>query len=258
MTDEQVEDADEFIDWAYGTPMKEFEHRVGMAYLRRLLEENVYRQLQRQVSSSDIDEDLPELLKSSQIEMEKIQSVSSGRIPLLFQDGLGSMEPLSVETTGLSFFDKYMNGGQADSEVYGFLGPYGTCKTLIGVQLCMERAKWEQSRMAEGETIPRIYLVAYEESMQSLKIRCLSYLAGIPRDTLEKFDVDTLSTSDELKSYERRRFASQLANGKKVLGERERLERASQIVDLNVRVIDFTATRGRWLQVLRMLFVMIR
>lgn len=240
LTDEQVEDADAFIDWAYGTPMKEFEHRVGMAYLRRLLEEHLYRQLQMDVSSAEIDEDLPELLKSSQIEMEKIHSVSSGRIPLLFQNGLESMEPLCVETTGLSFFDKYMNGGQADSEVYGFLGPYGTCKTLIGVQLCMERAKWEQSRATEDEPIPRVYLVAYEESMQSLKIRCLSYLAGIPRDTLEKFDVDTLSTTDDLKAYERGRFASQLANGKKVLGERERLERASKIVDLNVRVIDFT------------------
>ena len=240
LTDEQVEAADEFIDWVYGTQLKEFQHRVGMSYLKRLLEEYIYRELQQQVSSSDIDEDLPELLKASQREMEAIHSVSGGRIPLLFQGGLDGMEPLAQQTTGLSFFDKYMNGGQVPSEVYGFLGPYGTCKTLIGVQLCMERAKWEQANAKEGETVRRVYLVAYEESMHSLKIRCLSYVAGIPRDTLEKFDVEALSDSSNLKPYEQRRYKSQLANGKKVLGERERLERASKLIDCNVRVVDFT------------------
>jgi hypothetical protein len=242
LTEEQIEEADDFIDWAYGAKLKDLRHRVGVSYLRRLLEERIYRDLQQHMQSADIDEDLPELLRESQKQVEMVHSVSSGRIPLLFADGLGGMEPLDKVSTGLPFFDKYMNGGQVDGEIYGFLGPYGTCKTLLGVQLCMERAKWEQSMRGDEDKAPRVYLVAYEETMKSLKVRCLSYVAGIPRDTLEQFDINKLSTSENLKPYEKKRYASQIANGKKVLGETERLEKAYRIINRNVRVIDFTGS----------------
>jgi hypothetical protein len=139
-------------------------------------------------------------------------------------------KPQKKFSTGVEFLDKMLGGGQADGEVYGILGAYGSGKTVLGVQIATQTAVaqvMQKNLLAmQGKTYePRhSYLFHYEAGEEEIRVRSWSHLCSIPWTELQEFDMSKLSsTAKGPKPYESDRFKEKIESGT-FLGEQERLK----------------------------------
>lgn len=247
-----IDELNELIRVAFEIPVADLDIKVARSYTSRLLEEHLQQEL-REAVAGDVSADFPQLLMEKMVRAQAIKAIGSGELAAPFPsnslDDFQKLPGLKKYTTGVKPLDMYMQG-QANKEVYGLCAPYGVGKTLVAVQLAAFRAKWEHSRWAEAQRrtgkrfkLPMVYLAAWEEEVESLQVRVLSYLAQVPRTLIEDQQWSELSTGanpSTLKPYEQKRFARRIAAGSYVPGERERLQRAIQLANMNLRFIDFT------------------
>lgn len=167
-------------------------------------------------------------------------SAKSAAPDILFGQDMGK------ESTGLSFFDEMMNGGDAPREVYGFMGAFGAGKTTMAVQACCQKAFMYQGIAAEKNVpLKSCHLFFYEASYQEIVRRVWSHAAQISRTTMEKFNGDNweiLSKQGQLADYEYKMFSKEIGlNGtESVLGEYERFLIAKQAVSQNIVLHDFS------------------
>jgi hypothetical protein len=248
-----IEDLDKFLNKVTTTPAEEIERQVGKARqcLKQFLEEALQRELQKQISSGEPVE-MPALLESMTNRVQAISAVDIEGVSEPFPADLKDIPVIDKISTGCDFFDKYLNGGQADGEVYGLCAPYGVCKTLLAIQLAVERAKTEQAVWDQADDpsrpLPLVYVVFYEEEEPSFLARALSYCAVVDKTIIEEGRYDDMSTKEKgnYKPYERKLFAGQLAQGHAIDGERERVEKARKTLNRNLRFIDFTGNKANY------------
>lgn len=100
----------------------------------------------------------------------------------VFGDDHGPLVP-----TNVPLVDKLLGGGVESRGVYGLLGPYGSCKTTLGIMLAVEAAR--RLHQAEGDAGRSIVvLVSYEQTVAELRGRALSYVTGIPTRSITHID----------------------------------------------------------------------
>lgn len=244
--DRDLEDLSEMINDAFSMKRKDLDKNRGIVlkYVQRFLGESVQRDLQKSVSSPTAVE-LPALLESVHQRVRAIQSISTGEVAKPFPDDLTTMAKIEKTTTGCDFLDRYMGGGQADREVYGFCAPYGVCKTTLCVQLAVNRARYEQSKWKKNgrkDPLPIVYAFFYEEEIEAVRPRALSYAGNVERVIIEDGRWSEMSTREKknYKAYERKEFRSHFESGIDVRGERERLEVAKRQLNRNLRLLDFS------------------
>jgi hypothetical protein len=244
LDDDEYEDLDALVTGIYEVDKKQLRHKLAVRVMQQLLEERLRNDLMSSVDG-DVPVDLPELLQVAVDSAASIKALDAGSVSIPFPDRVEEMKPVEKIPTGLDFLDFYLNGGQSPGEVYALSAPYGTCKTTIACSLVAERAKWEQmiTRNSKGERPPKtVYLVCWEEELDSLRVRLLSYLARVDRTLIEEHRLNELSSRDkgDYKPAERKRYEKMLRRGKKPPGEKERLEAARKQMNRNLRLIDFT------------------
>lgn len=148
-----------------------------------------------------------------------------------------------IGSIGISFLDKYMGGGDEPGEVMGLLGGFGTGKTTIGVMIAVEAAKRYYTVIDNTRTVS--FLISYDERIQSMRSRVLSYGAIIHRKSLETMrSLDDLSRTTSLRPYESYLFSQQLKLHGQVDGERERAEKLLPIVNNHLVLVDMTGEDG--------------
>lgn len=242
--DAALEAMDEFLDAAYRVADSDLKLGVAMKYLSQMLTEKAQKTLVADLQHGVV-EDLPALLQQKLAYADAAKAMTSGAAPLPFPEKIDDITPLVLEPTGVGFLDVYMNGGMARKEVNGFCGPYGSCKTTLGIQLAIERARWamHQWRLNGSQGTPqRVYFFSWEEGLEQLQPRVLSYSAQILRASLEGDDFqDKLSNSSlpSLKKYEREIYKDQIQAGV-IMGERDRIKSAMKELNHNFRIIDFS------------------
>lgn len=243
LTEDQIDALNDFVEMAYEIPRKELNVRVATRYVQQLLEETLNAKIFADVSGNLIA-DLPAALAEHAKAAAKIQAIQSGPVSKPFPDNPEDLKPVITETTGFKVFDRYMNGGTASGEVIGFCGPYGSCKTTTAIMLGVTRAKWEYTRwLLSNKTGPlrTVYYVSWEESLTDIRLRLLCCAAQIHKDSLSGEDyLSRMSTSENLKPYEKKMFRAMIARGEKVPGERERMLDAMRQLNHNLRVLDFS------------------
>lgn len=155
-------------------------------------------------------------------------------------------QKLGKFSTGIKWFDRFMNGGQAPGEVYVLLGPTGVGKTSSGVNITVEAARVWNAAHANG-AIPRKKVscfFSWEQDMERLRHRFWSYAAQIDSSRLERYadETATLSTRGNLETYEIELFAHKIRDLglENVDGEAERLRMASLELNETVRIFDFS------------------
>src|SRR5206468_1502057 len=145
---------------------------------------------------------------------EALASLGARPAAVPFPDGWDHAAPLKLSPTGIPVLDHFLGDGHRPGEVNLFMGPYGSCKTLIAVMGLVEGARHAAALAADpdgdGRT-PLSVLVSYETPLAELRERCLSYAAGIPRRPLADAlngggGLGALSTAADLRDYERARF----------------------------------------------------
>lgn len=163
-------------------------------------------------------------------------------------DELQTFDMPRVIRTGVPFIDTdVLNGlGCEAGKVYGLLGPYGSFKTGLGVQIVTSCAKLQLASPDPGLCV---YFV-YEGGRREIQIRAMAQLAEMPKQTIEEFyrtrgDLSVFSTSDRLRDYEVSRYARQDNQTPAELrfGEAERYYRATELARF-LYVADMSGSNG--------------
>ena len=221
----------EYAEWAI-TTVKRF-HAERMA---AKVHKNTIPRMQ-------VLEDLPGFLEASRQATEEVAAIGVSATGSLFPKGWDKSGGINVFSTGLTFLDTFLAGGHAPKEVYGVLGPFGSCKTTLAVMLVVEACRQAHQHFMETDEMQYVFLVSYEASQQELRNRVLSYAAQIRRTSLETMDdqgLAALSTAKNLRSYEEELFQTALQAGNKILGERGRVKRAIKWLKKHLIVLDMS------------------
>lgn len=229
--------------------------KVATSTLYRYLEEQTAQEVRDRVKTrTAVPSDLPTFMDSFKDDMARLKGLKGNTVNHRLEDGTDSWKQLvqlDFSPVGIPFFDKFLGNGQVAGEVYGFLGPYGSCKTTVSVMLAAEaaRANYRDYRKAiselgsheEDEPRPKMsFLITYEDGKRELLQRVLGYVAQVPRDTMENTAFLDMSTSDNLRDYEKKMFKSEIANGEPYMGEQERLDHAMGWLNNHLCIIDMT------------------
>jgi RecA/RadA recombinase len=196
-------------------------------------------------TGSTVLADLPGFLQELKQESEQIRSVAGHVIEQPFPEAWDKVSTMVMQSTGCDFLNRFLGGGHCPGEVYGVLGPFGSCKTTMAVQAVVETARRCRKAVLESDgsgPTPVAFYVGYEaQPSPELRHRSLSYAARIHRKSLETMSgLSDLSTTDSLKPYERKEFYSKLQLGEKVPGEQDRARSAIKLLNDHVRFVDMT------------------
>lgn len=248
-----------FIEWAFNPESFKKDLTTWNAYTRwavkvtkQFLEERLIAQTKEVVQSVDtVPIDIPGLMASARDKAEEIASLDVSDEEELFPIDWTHTQKLEITSTGIPYLDSFLGGGHVPGEVYGILGPYGSCKTTIAVMLAAEAAKKSvHIAVSEEKPLPLIFIVSYEERMTGVRGRLLGYAAKIIRASIEnmKPDMSNLSRQKNMRDYERRLFHDDLQAGKKIMGELGRAKRAVEYLNQYIVPLDMTGfgkSRGR-------------
>lgn len=249
---DQIKHLNENIEWAYdpssfSRPLTDPSMTSwAISRVKQFMEEQLVDDFRSSIyeDSGAMPSDLPGLIENFQLQSDAIRSVSGNSSFMLFPDDWDRRVKVNATTTGLPFLDCFMDGGHAPGEVYGVLGPYGSCKTTMAVQLAVEAAiRFHGEASCEGyDGKPKIaFIVSYEEAGDDMRNRVLGCAARIARSSISNMNSkEDLSRSDNLLPYERRLFAKKLENGEPVEGEYERAERYLRILNQHLVVLELT------------------
>lgn len=248
LSDEEVENLDFFIRRAYKAPLENIDAhimRIAFRHLRVYLEDRIADRIRRDLTSSTYTPgDLCSLLGDYQLQVGRVASISPTGLTKPFPEGWNRVqEAVRKSDTKLDFLNRMLNGGQADKEVYGILGPHGSCKTTIAIQYSTQQANALREEWRAGGkqgVIKTVYFFFYEADSAEMRLRALSSLGMISRNTLELGDWEEMSQVGALKPYERRIWAHTLQSGQRVLCERERFRYVERALNVNWRLIDMT------------------
>lgn len=244
LTDSEIESLNDFLSLAYAIPDEDLRAEVAAEYAKQFLEDLLQRNISQKLQG-DVLMELPKILERAADEAADISSMKTGAVELPFPTDWRNIKPLNKTSTGISFLDYFMNGGDAPGEVYGFCGPYSSCKTTLGIQIAVAKARQKQiDHFSQNKTgIPPIaYVFVWEDGKDQIMHRTLSHAAYVDRSLIEDNAWDLLSTSYNLKPEELSRYANELARGVKVPGECERIDAAVRELNINYRIIDFSGS----------------
>ena len=152
---------------------------------------------------------LPDILADVAIRQQRVMQVDVNPVVPVIPDNWAP-KPTFVEPTGLSYFDMFMDGGHAPGEVNGILGPMGTGKTMLAVNLAVASGRFQLAKPPNSSGKPkRVYLVTYEQSAEELRKRIVSCAAQIAFASLREMTDPAVSLSSkyrgDYKQYEQNR-----------------------------------------------------
>ena len=244
------DELEEFLTIAFHQLDSErFNDRLAAKYLRMFLEDALAEQARTLFTMSTWSpQDLFSLTTSLAEQASAIQGISGSRLDVPFPEGWDCEGPLVEKwRTGCDFFDYFLGGeegGDSPGEVYGLMGPFGSCKTTTIIQLATNRAVQAYDRWVQGGRTgpkPYVYYMFWEGTVAEVRVRALATLGQIHRATLAEGRWSELSTSvSNLKEYERKMFARQLQEGAPVWPEVVRKRWAERRLNQNFRIVDMT------------------
>ena len=150
-------------------------------------------------------------------------------------------------STGVPFWDAFMNGGRAAAECYGLLGPFGSCKTTLMTQTAVAACRDANRAWRENgkKGSPKItYYFSYEENETDISPRFMGIMGQIHRSSLEcegddEFEWSRLADS-EYRDYERNVFAAAMESGVSVPFELQRCKTAVRALRRTMSFHDMT------------------
>lgn len=241
-----------FFQWVFDElKSEELVREYGSALLSQFLEEIlVVTPLRTSIAElgDNVPENLSDWLKTTQDKLHKIRTVGANPAVSAFPDSLQT-EGIGIHSTGLPFFDDWMNGGHAPGESYIVLGPTGVGKTTLAIQIAVAGARYQYDLVNGDLDDPNIghwYYLIYEYAADpEIFFRIWSHSANIHRDTLWKEfkqDFSTFSRTGDYKPYELLRFSAEMKLGVETPGEYERFVAAKNQLSKHLHVLDMSGS----------------
>jgi RecA/RadA recombinase len=161
-----------------------------------------------------------------------------------YSAGWAAEETVEMFPTGISFIDEYMGGGHVCGELYGLMGPFGSCKSTIAYMLAGNAVNLFHTQHRENPQSPRkvVFVVSYEDPLRVMQKRTLGYVAQIPREVMDSLrDEETdLLRAPNYRDYERELFATDFRASRPVPGEYERVTDAIAKLNAHTCYLDMT------------------
>lgn len=169
--------------------------------------------------------------------------------------------PSGRRPTGISWLDAFLRGGHAPGEVLGVLGVYGSGKTTLGLQLLSSVAELEQMWAVDPESreesrievagewsMGHVYYFFYEMPIDEIRKKLWSLSAHIDLDRIDRLGNKNFKLSDtpQLDPAQKelirlvRKQTKGLVGDNDFLSERDRLERAKKVLNVNIHLVDGT------------------
>lgn len=187
---------------------------------------------------------LPDFFREAQEEASLVQSIGKATNDKLFPDGWDKQVLSPLRPSGMPIMDSFFNGVRG-GEVYLFMGPYGSCKTLIAVNLLCQNAKMAQLAHIQNPNgrRPIVIFATYEATTTEVRERVLTNCGMIPwKRVVELSSLDALSRGPRYRKYERKRFAARFDEDIRVPFERERADAATALLNDYAYILDMTGT----------------
>lgn len=242
--EETIRAAKKVVKLAFLLTQDEIESHIQTArtYLKRYLNASLLQQATQLIESEEVPDDLSTLLSDLHHKTVANTAVEMGETALtLPMDYFTGCDVFQIPTS-IPFFDAALDGGPESGEVIGWLGCVGSGKSTFTGQMADSRAKTIHA--AKSEKI--CYIFSFEEA-GNVRMALASCCAGIPRDTIKAAmrarSMSQLSSSQkgDLKEYERaQRAMLKKSDRKYFLGELERWEMATKIVNKHICLADFS------------------
>lgn len=258
--EDELAGLESFLDWVFdkevhGAPVSKSKvHCAEALRLAKLyLEESLALTIANTaVTDLTIATDLPALLQEVQTEAAAAGSLLSADAAndQVFAAGWDTEIQVKLRATGMGIFDRFMGGGDAPGETVVFMGPYGSCKSIVAVQGCANAAKQAQTLYATGKTKdakPKAVFVTAETPKLEFRQRILSCLARIPRIRLADMkSLKDLSRASEPGATKETEYELAFFKKTKKSGvfrsEYDRVQDAITVVNNHLVFIDFTGT----------------
>ena len=241
-----------FLDWAYepanfkvpldtDKPLGEWAVEVAKRFLlERVALQAKALTVNQDTAPADLNAAATAILNQAAV----INSISSNASTEPFPEDWDQDIAVNVFPTGIDFIDQFMGGGHANGEVYGIMGPYGSCKTTLANMLAAKAVAYFAKQHAADSSQPRkvVVLVSYEDRLRTMRQRVLGYAARIKRSVMEalKDRHKDLSRAGGLREYEKRLFRAELAQKLRVPGEFERAAGVVQNMNNHAIFLDMT------------------
>ena len=240
LSDEELAQLDEFVTRAYSEDV--LPARSGLIYLRNYLNQALAARLRDEMGAGiEVPQDVFGLLNTYTSRADTIRSLTAQSASDPFPDDWTiNEETFNVQSTGIGFLDEQLGGGLGRGEVTGILGPYGSCKTTLGIQITTSMA---QQALAEHTSNPQnplafSYYLFWEGTTDQVRLRALSCAGWLDRTLMAAGRISQLSPAGmALKPYEQELFRNELAAGQPVLCEQDRLAYARAELNRNWRCI---------------------
>lgn len=244
---EEKEKCDDFLDYAFtteGLDSSAKKRRVAIEDIKKFLEEQLSYEVADKINEDGIPINLPELLNRVSADAERIRSISTVTLEPLFEEGWQKDNVRVCHTSGIPIIDRFLDGGPTGGEVYSFIGPSGSCKTTLGLQLTANAAKdayvWNLLN-PDKEPKTAVY-ISTESSKKDIRARIWSYISQVPikrllgenwKNTLSRSKVPGDSPETE---YEKRLFL----DGVGFVNEYKRAKAAIEVLNGGFQFLDCT------------------
>lgn len=191
-----LEEADEFLNYAFDDEhhgrdlaRSRSHQRSAVDVCKTFLQETSAMRYQEVVHRDGmVVADLPALLEAHREELSSAAMLTTTRTSALFPPDWDQQASLELYELGVTALDRFLSGGMAGGEVLVFMAPYGTCKTLLGIQLAGNGVLKAADRVASAAVAAGkrevVFLVSTEMGLDEFRIRMLTYLAKVPRKRL--------------------------------------------------------------------------
>lgn len=252
LSDEEKEAVDEFVEYAFDKRQhgvniaKSKQHRDhAIQTCRLLLEEYAAVRLRKaMLADGTVPVDMRAALEDVQSTISRAASLTTPSIETVFDDGWEQEADLALVPCGVKAVDRLIGGGGGAGEVIIFMGPQGSCKSTLAVQIAANLAKhgadiYLSGLFPKGKR-PVSVVVSTEMELKEFRLRVLAYLAKIPQQRLRKllaaknlegFSRDPKPAMTKGTAYEKKQFQSQYDEGKGFVCEYDRIGLATQLVN---------------------------
>lgn len=244
LSDEEIAELNEFITYAWTPNPEHLKPHVAFRWLRQYLDDRLISRARDDLADPNrTPASTFRLFQDYALQASAIEAIEPKAVDVPFPAGWDAGSALRLETikTGLPMIDGMLQGGMGRKEVILLLGPNGSMKTTLAIQVSTDvaiqaRAQWKDAGRAGP--LGFTYLFIYEGTINEMRTRALSHAGRISRAALQIGDPRHQLSRRRLKPYEQQIFANVPAHLRQ--GEFDRYRIAQRQLNDNWRVLDMT------------------
>jgi hypothetical protein len=154
---------------------------------------------------------IDEIYARGRVIVERVEAIAEDPFGGLLPRG-GQYDPVRLYSTGVTWLDGMMGGGQAAPEIHGLLAGTGIWKSTFCMQMALGTSRvMRNDHQRHGVPLKHVVVVSYEDDDQRLLARTLCCSARIDKDKCMAMDGtgNNLSRRGQLKPYELKYFAGE-------------------------------------------------